>query len=178
MHSMSNMEQAMKRQLLFISLYKSAFPGVAKYISRLGGSFDEAKDVFQDALIVYFEKTAIQSSAFNNDTAYLVGIAKNLWLKRYRQSIQNLPITEVDLALHEPEEHPSSHRLMHFLSKAGQKCMDLLKSFYYDELPLNEIAQEFGYSGVHSATVQKYKCLEKVRTTIKEKALSYEDFME
>ncbi|WP_449435096.1 RNA polymerase sigma factor [Pedobacter steynii] len=104
----------MKRQLLFISLYKSAFPGVAKYISRLGGSFEEAKDVFQDALIVYFEKTAIQSSAFNNDTAYLVGIAKNLWLKRYRQSTQNLPITEIDLALHEPEEHPSSHRLMHF----------------------------------------------------------------
>lgn len=178
MYSMSNTEEAMKRQVLFIGLYKSAFPGVAKYISRLGGSFDEAKDVFQDALIVYFEKAAIQSSAFNNDTAYLIGIAKNLWLKRYRRSIQNLPVTEIDLALQEPEEYPSSHRLMHFLSTAGQKCMDLLKSFYYDGLPLIEIAEEFGYSGVRSATVQKYKCLEKVRKTIKEKAFTYEDFME
>lgn len=178
MYSMSNTKEATKRQVLFMSLYQSAFPGVAKYISRRGGSFDEAKDVFQDALVVYFEKAAMQSVAFNNDTAYLMGIAKNLWLKRYRQSAQSLPITAIELALHEPEESPSNNRLMHFLSTAGRKCMDLLKSFYYDGLPLSEIAETFGYSGVRSATVQKYKCLEKVRNTIKEKAIAYEDFME
>ncbi|WP_246230140.1 RNA polymerase sigma factor [Mucilaginibacter humi] len=38
-----------QRQQLFINLYKKAFPIVAKYVSRMGGSFDEAKDVFQDA---------------------------------------------------------------------------------------------------------------------------------
>lgn len=178
MYNMTNTEEAMKRQMLFISLYKSAFPGVAKYISRLGGSFDEAKDVFQDALIVYFEKAAMRSSAINKDTAYLVGIAKNLWLKRYRESAQNLPVTEIDLASYETEEFPSSQRLLHFLSTAGQKCMELLKGFYYDKLPLAEIAETFGYSGLRSATVQKYKCLEKIRKTIKEKALAYEDFME
>jgi len=56
--------------------------------------------------------------------------------------------------------------------------MDLLRSFYYDKMPLTTIASTYGYSGVRSATVQKYKCLEKVRETIKEKALAYEDFME
>jgi hypothetical protein len=44
-------------------------------------------------------------------------------------------------------------------------------------LPLNEIADAYGYSGVRSATVQKFKCLEKVRETIKQKALTYDDFM-
>jgi RNA polymerase sigma factor (sigma-70 family) len=151
---------------------------VAKYVSRLGGNFDEAKDVFQDALVVYYEKTVGQSSALHNDTAYLVGIAKNLWLKRYRQSAQNLPLTDLDMTADEQEESLSNNRLMHFLNKAGHKCMELLKSFYYDQLPLHEIAEEFGYSGVRSATVQKYKCLEKVRETIKEKALTYDDFME
>lgn len=178
MHGISNTDRLAQRQELFIGLYKSAFPAVARYVSRLGGSFDEAKDVFQDALVVYYEKAVIQPSALNNDTAYLVGVAKNLWLKRYRQSAQNLPLTDLDVAIDEQDEAPSNHRLMRFLNKAGQKCMELLKSFYYDELPLNEIAEEFGYSGVRSATVQKYKCLEKVRETIKEKALVYDDFME
>lgn len=178
MHGISNTDRLAQRQELFIGLYKSAFPAVAKYVSRLGGSFDEAKDVFQDALVVYYEKTTGQPLALNNDTAYLVGVAKNLWLKRYRQSAQNLPLTDLDMPFDEQEESPSNNRLMHFLNKAGRKCMELLKSFYYDQQPLNEIAEEFGYSGVRSATVQKYKCLEKVRETIKEKALAYDDFME
>jgi len=176
MQSISNKQT--QRQELFIHLYKSAFPAVAKYIARMGGSFDEAKDVFQDALVIYYEKTVVQPSVLNNDTAYLVGIAKNLWLKRYRQTRSNLPLTDLDVAFDEQEENPSNNKLMRFLSTAGQKCMELLKSFYYDELPLGEIAEEFGYSGVRSATVQKYKCLEKVRETIKEKALAYDDFME
>lgn len=178
MHSISNTDRLTQRQELFINLYKSAFPAVAKYVGRLGGNFDEAKDVFQDALVVYYEKISTQPSALNNDTAYLVGIAKNLWLKRYRQSAQNISLTDLDMPADEQEESPSNNRLMRFLNKAGQKCMELLKSFYYDQQPLQEIAEEFGYSGVRSATVQKYKCLEKVRETIKEKALAYDDFME
>jgi hypothetical protein len=53
-----------------------------------------------------------------------------------------------------------------------------LKAFYYDNLPVNTIANLFGYSGERSATVQKYKCMEKVRETIKERSLAYEDFIE
>jgi hypothetical protein len=41
-----------------------------------------------------------------------------------------------------------------------------------------DIAGRFGFSGERSATVQKFKCLEKVRDTIKSKSLSYEDFVE
>jgi DNA-directed RNA polymerase specialized sigma24 family protein len=175
MHCTSISDQSAQRQELFISLYKKAFPVVAKYISRMGGSFDEAKDVFQDALVVYYEKS--RASALNNDTAYLVGTAKHLWLKRYRHNEQHVPMDNIDLC-DEATDTPSNNRLLRFLETAGNKCMELLKGFYYDELSLTEIANEFGYSGVRSATVQKYKCLEKVRETIKQKALVYDDFME
>jgi RNA polymerase sigma factor (sigma-70 family) len=177
MPGISNQNRPEQRQELFISLYKTTFPTVAKYISRMGGSFDEAKDVFQDALIVYYERSVSAESALSNDIGYLVGTAKNLWLKRYRQSNQNLPLNTIDV-FDEEHESPSNNRLMRFLETAGRKCMDLLKGFYYDELSLAEIADEFGYSGVRSATVQKYKCLEKVRETVKQKALAYDDFME
>jgi RNA polymerase sigma factor (sigma-70 family) len=166
-----------QRQQLFISLYKTAFPVVSKYISRMGGSFDEAKDVFQDALVAYYERSVNPASALNNDLAYLVGTAKNLWVKRYRQNKQNVHLDDVDF-VDELNLNPSNNRLMRFLETAGKKCMDLLTGFYYDERPLTELADEFGYSGTRSATVQKYKCLEKVRETVKQKALVYDDFME
>ena len=177
MPGISNKNKAEQRQELFVSLYKTTFPVVAKYISRMGGSFDEAKDVFQDALVVYYERSMAAEPGLNNDIGYLVGTAKNLWLKRYRASSQNLPFNHVDVFVEE-HESPSNNRLMRFLETAGKKCMDLLKGFYYEDLSLTEIADQFGYSGVRSATVQKYKCLEKVRETVKQKALVYDDFME
>jgi len=80
--------------------------------------------------------------------------------------------------MEDEELQPSSVKLLYYLETAGQKCMKILKAFYYDNLPVNKIAELFGYSGVRSATVQKYKCMEKVRETIKEKSLAYEDFVE
>jgi DNA-directed RNA polymerase specialized sigma24 family protein len=167
----------MRRQALFMDLYKTAFPIIARYVSRMGGDFDEAKDVFQDALVVYFEKTILSPTILRNDIGFLVGTAKNLWLKRYYQTNQNIPLDHLEIPLMK-DESLSSKRLIRFLETAGRKCMDLLKSFYYDQLSLQEIADEFGYSGARSATVQKYKCLEKVRETVKKKSLVYDDFME
>ena len=177
MQGVSNSNQAMRRQALFMDLYKSAFPTVAKYVSRMGGDFDEAKDVFQDALVVYYEKAILNPMVLKNDIGYLIGTAKNLWLKRYCQTSQIQPLDDLDIAL-TIDELPSSRRLLRFLETAGRKCMEVLKGFYYDQMSLQEIADEFGYSGTRSATVQKYKCLEKVRDNIREKSLVYDDFME
>lgn len=177
MDSVNNSNRTMKRQALFMDLYKTAFPIIARYVSRMGGDFDEAKDVFQDALVVYFEKTILNPTILRNHIGFLVGTAKNLWLKRYYQTNQNISLDNLEIPLMK-DESLSSKRLIRFLETAGRKCMDLLKSFYYDQLSLQEIADEFGYSGTRSATVQKYKCLEKVRETVKKKSLVYDDFME
>jgi DNA-directed RNA polymerase specialized sigma24 family protein len=166
------------REAVFTGLYLKAFPSVAKYISRRGGSFDEAKDIFHDALVIFYERSVDMGLDENiNETAYLIGIAKNLWLRDFRDKDEFAGLEGIDIPEKE-NEVLSTHRLLHFLEKAGSKCMQLLKNFYYDNLPLQDIAENFGFSGTRSATVQKYKCLEKVRETVKQKALTYEDFME
>jgi DNA-directed RNA polymerase specialized sigma24 family protein len=165
------------REKLFMALYKSVFPGVARYVSKMGGTFDEAKDIFQDALLTWYEKAASDGFVLRSDEkAYLFGISKKLWLKKHKHNTQYVPLDGFDI---ESEEQAalSDNKILDFLQTAGKKCMDLLRSFYYDQLPLNDIAETFGFSGVRSATVQKYKCLEKVRETVKEKALTYEDFL-
>jgi DNA-directed RNA polymerase specialized sigma24 family protein len=167
-----------EREKLFIALYKSTFPSVARYISKMGGSFDDAKDIFQDALVIYYEKAVTSAIAINtNEKAYLVGISKHLWLRKFKDNSHNTSLDGIDIAFNMDDDQPSESKLMHFLETAGKKCMELLRSFYYDQLPLVDAAKLFGFSGVRSATVQKYKCLEKVRETIKERSLTYEDFL-
>jgi len=171
-----------EREKLFMSLYKKAFPVVARYVSKMGGSFDEAKDIFQDALVIYYEKSVSEAIVLHaNEQAYLLGIAKHLWAKKFKENLHQVSIEAYDdepKFMEDEGLEPSSIKVLHYLETAGQKCMDLLKAFYYDKLPVNAIARLFGYSGEHSASVQKYKCLEKVRETIKEKSLAYEDFIE
>lgn len=165
---------------LIIRLYKSAFPLVAKYVSKMGGGLDDAKDIFQDALVIYYEKIVAGNLNLKNadDQIYLLGIAKNLWLKKYREGKKDLPLSDQFDVADEQNDNLSENKLSHYLQTAGKKCMELLSAFYYNKLPMKEIAGLFGFTGERSATVQKYKCLEKVRETVKENALAYEDFVE
>jgi DNA-directed RNA polymerase specialized sigma24 family protein len=166
------------RETFFMALYKKAFPAVARYIARMGGSMEEAQDLFQDALVIYYEKiTSAQAELIVSENAYLLGISKRLWLQRYRAMSKNQPLNDFEMEA-VADEQPATGKLMHYLETAGKKCMDLLKAYYYDHLPVADVAALFGYSGTHSATVAKYKCLEKVRETVKQQSLNYADFIE
>lgn len=168
-------------EALIMRLYKSTFPAVARYVAKLGGSFDDARDVFQDALVIYYEKAAADKLELQKtESAYLGGIAKHLWFKKFRDGRYDVSIDAFegfDLP-DEAEPQPVAEKLLQYLETAGQRCMQLLSAFYYDKLPMKQISGLFGYSGERSVTVQKYKCLEKVRETIKQNALAYEDFID
>lgn len=174
------LSDAGEREKFFLELYKNSFPAISKYISKRGGSFEEARDVFQDAVVLYYEKLVEDKLNLQvNEEAYLMGIAKHLWIKKYNLDSRNIDINEAgQLIEHEEEPLPVTQKLLNFLETAGQRCMDMLRAFYYDKLNMTEVAEQFGYLGERSATVQKYKCLEKVRDTVKQKALTYEDFLE
>lgn len=167
-----------EREAFFIALYKKAYPAVAHYVVRMGGSLEEAQDIFQDALVLYYEKTlSAEAETIGNEKAYLAGIAKNLWLQRYKEGSRNHPLNDFDIQA-VADEQPASGKILHYLETTGEKCMKLLKAYYYDRLPVATVAGLFGYSGIRSATVAKYKCLEKVRDTVRQNSLQYADFIE
>lgn len=166
------------RETFFMALYKKAFSPVAHYVARMGGSLEEAQDIFQDTLVVYYEKvTSAQAEIIVNEKAYVLGIAKKMWLQRYKASTKNQPLNDFDTEVL-PDEQLATGKILYYLETAGKKCMELLKAYYYDRLQVNNVTALFGYSSAHSATVAKYKCLEKVRETIKQKSLNYADFIE
>ena len=152
-----------------VSLYRDSFPDFAHMIRRMGGNLEEAKDAFHDALLIYMEKErAGKLHLDSSPKAYLLGTAKICWLHtRGKGSMLTMP---EGFEAAEPADTDTEERernLMESLVRSGKKCMELLKAFYYDHCSMQDIAARFGFKGRRSATVQKYKCLEKVREEIK-----------
>ncbi len=151
------------------SLYRDSFPDFARMIRRMGGDPEEAKDAFHDALLIYMEREkAGKLNLRTSPKAYLLGTARICWLHMRG----NMPVSELPEGFEaaEPEDSNEAAReqsLLRSLVSSGKKCMELLKAFYYDHCPMQDIAHRFGFKGRRSATVQKYKCLEKVREAIK-----------
>jgi DNA-directed RNA polymerase specialized sigma24 family protein len=169
------------RQKEILRLYTDTFPLVARYIARMGGTLEEAKDIFHDAIVIYFEKQASMKGTLKfGEKAYLYGISKNLWHYRFRDAKQNIfidAVPESEISAYYKQE-PVLSKISKVLDSAGKKCMQLLSAFYYENLNMRELADKFGFAGERSATVQKYKCLEKVKDVVKQKSLTYEDFLE
>jgi DNA-directed RNA polymerase specialized sigma24 family protein len=162
--------------------YEKAFPLVAGFVSKRSGSLHDAKDIFHDALVIYAEKMEDKRFVLTTEPeAYVTGIAKHLWIKKFKKDVRAISLDEAETTIEIPSDYyPSvnSIQLLQLLEMAGKKCLELLHSFYHEKLNMDEIRNKFGYKSEHSASVQKYKCIEKIRETIKQKEISYENFFE
>ena len=152
-----------------IELYREGFPDFARMVRRMGGSLEDAKDCFHDALLIYLEKgKAGKLQLHSSPRAYLLGTAKICWLHTRKKGVMlSLPEGFEATTPEDPDTEEREKKLLDSLQKSGKKCLELLKAFYYDDCSMDNIAGRFGFKGRRSATVQKYKCLEKVRKEIK-----------
>jgi DNA-directed RNA polymerase specialized sigma subunit len=64
----------------------------------------------------------------------------------------------------DPEE---AFSVLTYIEQLSEKCKSILLSFYYFQQPLEQIAAAHQYSSVRSATVQKFKCLERLRKSVR-----------
>ncbi|MGN6419162.1 MAG: RNA polymerase sigma factor [Pseudobacter sp.] len=165
-----------------LRIYRESFPRVALVVRNLGGDLDLARDLFHDALIIYFEKRRSGTLEINSsETAYLTGIVRNLWYRQFRNQlpVHSLDASSEEIMYYEEDrqlEYLVTNHLNEFLKTAGKKCMELLQAFYYDQQSMQEIASQFHFSSARSATVQKFKCLEKLREQLKSSPLYAEAF--
>ena len=166
------------------NIYEACFPAIAKMIHTKGGDLECAKDVFHDALLVFWEKKAKNALGdVQNEQAYLYGIAKNIWCKKLKDKRQEMEFSQLNLndnAFMQQDLHlqKQGNRLRKLLELSGKKCLDLLENIYINPHSLQEVTQKFGFGSVHSTSVQKHKCLEKIREIVKQKKWNYEKVLE
>jgi DNA-directed RNA polymerase specialized sigma24 family protein len=181
---METLEQpvSIAREVRFEEIYEATFPGVAAFVRKMHGSLQDAKDIFHDALVIYFEKRAGKNLSISiSEEAYVIGIAKHLWIRKFNHELRSITLTKAETAIQIPGDFfPSvnTKRLFRLIEASGKKCLDLLSAFYYEHFSVKDLVHKFGFSSEHSASVQKYKCIEKIRETLKRKSISYDDFLE
>ncbi len=68
--------------------YQKLFGIVAKFVIANNGTYDEAEDVFQDAILVITEKFRGRKDVLNKKIrvfAMFIGIVHNMWMQRLRE---------------------------------------------------------------------------------------------
>ncbi len=160
------------RERALTQLYRQAFPAVRRLVQRQGGSEQDAQDVFQDALVVFYEQAVGGALVLTAAAStYLVGIARHHWQheqrRRARLPHETLPDDSDSFVAEESEAAPEpAFAVLDYVERLGAKCRNILLRFYYFQQPLKQIAEAHGYRSVRSATVQKFKCLERLRASV------------
>lgn len=172
----------LKSQFVVSYLYEELFPGIVHFVQSNSGTEDDAKDIFQEALIVIYQKSTARdfefTSSFKN---YFFGICRMLWLKKISKSNPEESVDIAELAgmkelLFEDdmigEMKINAHDLMmglyqkHFLS-LNEECRKILK-LHFQKVPFAEIAEIMGLSNEKYAKARKYMCKEKLKQKIKD----------
>ena len=159
-----------KQDKAFRRLYKY-YPKVEKHILVNSGSKEEALDIFQDALVILYQKVQDMSpdSPIKID-GFLINTCKLLWSNELRKKKvrsgddSGLGRLEFEDEIAEQIEKEEKIKIIEDVIKSlGAKCKKILELFYFKSFSMESIAKKVGFKTVKSAKVQKYKCMENAR---------------
>lgn len=154
------------------TIYKDNFNMVQSLIINNNGTAQEAKDIFQEAMIVLLEKARSGNFELNCQIkTYLYSVCRRLWLKKLQQNsrftneIENTVGTvPVEEDLEEHERRDAEFEIMEkAIGSLGEPCKSLIEAFYIQKRNMQDIASQFGYTNADNAKNQKYKCLMRLK---------------
>ena len=154
------------------AIYLANYSMIQTLVISNNGTSDDARDVFQEAIIVLYEKAKSGSFELHAQLkTYIYAVCRRLWLKRLQANqrfsgdlanAQEMIDTGEDIDMYE-------HRTRDFelmeqaLQHLGEPCKEILESYYLRKRNMTEIAKEFGYTNAENAKNQKYKCLMRLK---------------
>ncbi len=155
-------------------IYKEYLPRIERIIGGLGGSKDDAWEIFQESLIVILNKA--QSPDFQLSSSFytfLVSVCKFKWYneskKKHRKSVtiednvtlkDDLDIEESLLKMERFQLYKSK------LEELDPGCRQLFE-YFFNKIPLKEIAKRMGFTTENAAKQKKYKCQKKLIDNIR-----------
>ncbi len=154
------------------SVYKTYFPMVLHFITHNTGTEPEAKDIYQEAMVVFYEN--MQNPAFELSCkikTYLYSICRRLWLKklthknRYVGKIEDfesfIPFVKEEESWEDQDAQFGA--MQESLAQLGEPCRTILEDFFIHEFSMQQITEKMGYTNADNAKNQKYKCLMRLK---------------
>jgi len=155
----------------FAILYQQYFTYTKKFVLNNKGNLEDAEDIFQDALLILYEKLyADNFKVYTCLGIYVSGISKNLWLKKLRNKEFLIEIpenyytknqAEINLAIENERDY--WHKLNDYINSISTHCKNLIQDIFIKNKSIDEIQSKYQYSSKHNAQNQKHKCVEQIR---------------
>jgi RNA polymerase sigma factor (sigma-70 family) len=162
---------------LIKQLYLETFPSISSYIQQNSGTEQDARDIFQEALLAVFQKArGGQLQIKSGFLPYLYAVCKNLWLMQLRKKARNR-VSSVDEsqliisndsfgdAEQTANQYARQQLLSNQLNHLGEGCRKLLRLAWSGK-PLEEVARQLNNSYAYIRK-KKSECMAKLVALIK-----------
>jgi RNA polymerase sigma factor (sigma-70 family) len=159
-------------------IYKKYYRMMTKLVITNSGTEEEARDVYQDALVVFWQKARSGTLVLTSKmSTYIYSICQNLWRKELDRK-KRLSNEEKDSAESMDLDSPEREKIIaKCLEQLGETCRKVLMFYYFDELSMQEIADKLGFANTDTAKTKKYKCKQKLDELVKTQ-YSERDFLD
>jgi len=152
-------------------LYKKVYPLIEYYIVRNSGNKEDAADIFQDALLLFYRQ--IVSDTFNEKYkvfGYLYKICLYKWMNKAKKNSKIKFVEEVEnfdylIEVESPDEaisNPDGNVIRKLFSPIGEKCIELMTYTTYTSLLLEDIMVRMEFNSVAAVKMQLKRCKEKL----------------
>ena len=159
-------------------LYKKYYRMMTKIVISNSGSEEEAKDIYQDALIVFWQKVMSGNLVLTSKiSTYLYSICLNLWRKELDRK-SRITREEKDTPQYMDYEREERKKIINqCISELGETCRKILTYFYFDGMSMSDIAERLDFANTDTAKTKKYKCKKRLDNLVRSK-YSASDFLD
>jgi RNA polymerase sigma factor (sigma-70 family) len=165
-----------KRTDCIRQLYREYFPVARSIVERNSGNCEDAEDVFQDGLVILYEKIISDPLSLKCSLrTFFYSICKHLWMQRldrkwrllYQDEMVQEPSEDYDpMSFSVDEEQVEKTRLYqtHFINLPAD-CQKIIRMFL-QQIPFKDIAVKMGFRNEAYAKTRKYLCKNMLRKRI------------
>lgn len=159
-------------------LYRKYYKMMTNIILKNSGTEQEAKDIYQDALIVFWQKVISNKLVLSSKiSTYLYSVCLNLWRKELERK-SKLSNEEKDAVEYlDQESKERSYIIRNCIEQLGDTCKKILMYYYFDDMSMQDIADKLGMANTETVKTKKYKCKKRLDSLIKSK-YSESDFLD
>lgn len=153
--------------------YQKLLPSFENFILKNSGSKEDAKDVFQEALVITYGKLCNPTFELRSSLeTFVFAVGKLKWMSELRKSRKKTSVMILD----EPEEGNDIEELIinkertnlylkHF-AQLSQGCKDVMELFF-NGFKISEIAKKMNFSSEGYTKKRKHNCQKKLISLIK-----------
>ena len=155
-----------RNEKILWAYYSLYFGGIRHFVLKNNGNEEDAKDLFQDVLLVLFQKVRSETFLLTCSLGtYLFSISRLLWFKEINRRKRNTPASILleDYEDFESDIHATAElneRLEIYrknFESLSADCKKVLK-YFIDGMSIAEITKKMGYRSEQHTKNRRYRC--------------------